>query len=153
MTLALDLGIDLVSGILGGGPDKQKVKERTARVKAAASLASQGDITAWHLLGAIGTPPVPAPAPIGEPYTPAIPMGWTAHDWGDDYDPIRKAARKYYDQYAPKFTVSSEGSPTTPGQGSPLSTAAPAPMNASLGVIGLVVLVAVVIGLLWKSTK
>lgn len=156
MTLALDLGIDLVSGLFGGGPDKEKVADRTARVRSSAAMAQQGDINAWHVLGAIATPAVPLPIPINPPYSSkSLPLGWTAHEWGDAYDPIREAARKYYDQYAPQFTVSSAGSPGTPGQGSPLSTTAtlPSAAQAGLGTVALILVVLVVGGLLWKSLK
>lgn len=108
-----------IASLFGGGPDKQKVKDRTAMVTRNAGLARARDLYAWHMLGAVGKPAVPSPVELPAGYYAPVSSkpyrkGGSAAEWGDVYNPIRQAARSVYLETAPLFAAQAPAA-TGPG--------------------------------------
>lgn len=109
-------------------------EQRLARVNINIGLATAGDKKAWYTLGAIGSPAVPLPLALSNPYFTNItaPQGWTAAPWGSSYNPIRTKARQAYVALSGNFAYSPvSGGPLTEttetlGGGSPPVSGSPA---------------------------
>lgn len=127
--------LSAVNGLLGGlgigkGASDKKYAARQATQKRNIELATQGDVNALYMLGAIGRL-AKLPVELGPPYTSGgtLPKGWTSKEWGVAYDKlIQRAANAYRNlagQYSPNNGnqtqsgggISSPG--TAPGTGAP----------------------------------
>lgn len=123
----------LLGGVFGSsGPDATKVAERTGQVAAAKSLAAQGNVLAWQVLGAIGQV-VPLP-PGGASFAGETYRGnWTSKDWGDAYNPIVNDARAAYNAFAPLFARSGVAQTIAQVTDISLGQGAPPVMTAATG--------------------